>query len=131
MIKGTTAQFKFKIAPYTFGQILNAEIAFWQYNRNDGSKINQIIKNRTHCDAKSTDTDVYINLSPADTQEFSDESKAYVQFRALLTDEATHIGSKQYQFTVHPAHNDKPLEGSIEDMLPVQDGYFILDGGEI
>ena len=60
---------------------------------------------------------------------FSEEYKAYVQFRAT-TFEGVPIASKQRQITVYPIYDDSILD---DDILPTPstDGWVYLDGQNI
>ena len=118
MIRGTTAQFKFKL-PYSYSELEWITIDFWQPGNPSGNL--PITKTKTHCDGSSQD-EVCVSLSAAETAYFSDKYKAKVQLRAKPKVGAA-FGSKQQLITVYPMYN---IAGDGPD-----DGYVTLDGGSI
>lgn len=130
MIRGTTAQFKFSIAPYVHSQIADIKVSFWQYDKDDITKILEINKGIDDCYAGKASTEVYVDLTPTETLKFSDESKAYVQFKALGIDGLS-FGSKQRQITVYPMHDETALSDSVVGWQPPVRDYILLDGDYI
>ena len=127
MIRGTTAQFKFKI-PCTKEELSWATIKFWQDD--NMSPYLPITKKLEHCDAPDNSTELYVSLTPDETIRFSEKRKAKVQIRAQHALNGTIFGNRPQLITVYPM-NDEILE---EDpmMPPVnEEGWIILDGKTI
>lgn len=127
MIRGTTAQFKFKL-PYTKAELAWATIKFWQ-PQNTNPYL-PITKKLEHCESPDDSTELCVSLTAEETMRFSDEYKAKVQLRAQHTDSGTVFGSRTTIFTVYPM-NDEIIEE--DPSLPAEDeeGWVILDGGNI
>lgn len=128
MVRGTTAQFKFKL-PYMKSELQLVTIKFWQPG-NEGTPRAPlpIIKKLTHCDAPEDSTELYVSLTAEETSRFSDRLKAKVQLRALH-ESGTIIGTKQNMITVYPMDDDV-LDNDPE--LPTeQDSWVVLDGDVI
>lgn len=130
VIKGTTAQFKFRL-PYELNEVAWLSVSFWQ-KRNlkaDGKPI-QISKIYTESDviaALSTGTpkEIQITLTAEETIMFSDKWKLQVQLRGKTINAIT-FGSKEQLFTVYPMSEDV-------GMVPGEtvDGWVILDGESV
>lgn len=106
MIRGACEQFKFKI-PYTFDQLAKIEITFKQ-KQNDGT-ILTITKTEADCTviyAKSKV--VYTKLTQEETLQFSTDTKAEVQWRALTIDDFP-FSSKIKKITVYPTLSEAIL----------------------
>lgn len=124
MIRGTTAQFKFKL-PYKKDELEWVTIKFWQ-----PSSINEflpITKTLEHCDTPEDSKELYVSLTAEETLRFSDKHKAKVQLRGLHKD-GTVFGSRQHLITVYPIQDD--LSGDIT-VPSNEDGWVILDGETI
>ena len=127
MIRGTTAQFRFKL-PYTKGQLQWARIQFWQPGN---QSLTPIQKTLNQCGPDNDDSkELCVSLSPDETQSFLDKYKARVQLRAQATD-GTVFGSRTSLVTVYPMQDDI-LNGG-DPMLPSAntEGWVVLDGGTI
>ena len=131
MIRGTTAQFKFKL-PYTMDQLEWVRIKFWQPH--NPHRLLPITRTKDDCSSVNG-TDIYVSLTSEETARFSDKFKAMVQLRAQpLTDLGGPVfGSKQYVITVYPMldeiiDEDKTLE---ESTNTTEDGWIILDGDSV
>ena len=127
MIRGTTAQFKFKL-PYAYDDLSSLTIKFWQPgNQNDALPI---LKYKQHCAALS-ENEIYVSLRPSETAAFSDRHRAKVQLIAKPNSGAP-FGSKEHLITVYPMPDD-----IITDDVPVGPDYptdqewIILDGNTI
>ena len=124
MVRGTTAQFRFKL-PCRVDELVTAQITFWQPG-NEGFG-EAITKNLSNCEAAPNDDHcLCVSLSTSDTLKFSDKVKAKVQLKAQYG--ATIFASRQQSITVYPINN-AIAEG--EDPLPYKDGWVIFDGKEI
>ncbi len=119
MIRGTTAQFKFKL-PYPVEELKWATIRFWQPgNMNPSLPITRILKD---CSAPADPTELYVSLDADDTMKFSEKHKAKVQLRARH-ESGTVFGSRTKLVTVYPMYEEDPN-------LPAEneEGWVILDG---
>ena len=127
MIRGTTAQFKFKL-PYAKEELEWVTIKFWQ--NNNPNKYLPIIKNLDHCD-EFTPKELCVSLIPEETTLFVDKYKAYTQLRAQAND-GTVFGSRPILITVYPMPDDIINEDIILPLQP-DDGetWIILDGENI
>ena len=127
MIRGTTAQFKFKL-PCTKEELAWATIKFWQPNYTNPYL--PITKNLSNCDSPDNSTDLYVSLTAEETMRFSDKYKAKVQLRAQHAENGTIFGSRTQLVSVYPM-NDDILEDN--PMLPPEneEGWIILDGETI
>ena len=127
MIRGTTAQFKFKL-PYLKDELAWATIKFWQpYNP---SKLLPITRKLEHCVALDNLNELCVSLTAEETARFLDKYKAKVQLRAQHASSGAVFGCKPIIFTVYPME-DKIIE---EDPLfppEDEDGIIILDGDDI
>ena len=122
MIRGTTAQFKFKL-PYKVDELESAKITFWQPG-NDTTL--PIVKEKSDCSV--ADADPYclcVSLTSEETKRFSDKLKARVQLRAQHGN--TTFASRQQLVTVYPI-NDEIVDPEIP---AAQSGFVIFDGDRI
>ena len=124
MIRGTTAQFKFKL-PCTVDELALLTVTFWQPGNDN---FETITRDLSHC-SKSDEDDycVCVSLQPSDTLKFSDKMKAKVQLKAQYG--STVFASRQQTITVYPI-NDNAI-GDVVDPLPVEKGWIIFDGKEV
>lgn len=122
MIRGTTAQFKFKL-PYPKEEISWITIRFWQPN--NPSDLLPITKKENCCVVLDNPNEVYVSLTAEETARFSDKYKAKLQLRGLHTSSGTVFGNKPKLITVYPMDN-----GVIQEDSPVGE-YIIYDGKEI
>ena len=129
MIRGTTAQFRFKI-PYAKGELEWATIKFWQPG-NEGTPLAPlpITKRLEHCSASLDSYELCINLTAEETLRFSDKLKARVQLRAR-TNEGTVFGSRETLISVYPINDDIVTD---DPSLPEPDstGLIVLDGKSV
>lgn len=130
MIRGTNAQFKFKL-PYNYSDLETVKITFWQ-SQNDGPAPNRplpIIKVLAQCAPTGIANELSVTLNQEETLRFSEERKGCVQLRAMTID-GIPVASKEKQFTVYPIYDDSILD---EEILPTPayDGWIYLDGSTI
>lgn len=124
MIRGTTAQFKFKL-PYKAAELDLVTITFWQPNNNDLHE--PIKKVKDQCSVSEDDPYcLCVSLTPAETMRFSDKLKARVQIRAEYN--GTFFASRQELITVYPI-NDENIDTELPE--PEDEGWVILDGERI
>lgn len=123
MIRGTTAQFKFKL-PCKVEELVSATITFWQPENNNSDW--PIKKNKDHCSISENDPCcLCVSLTPSETMRFSDKLKARVQLRAQYGD--TIFASRQQLVTVYPIN-----DAVIDPEFPApKDDWIILDGEKI
>jgi hypothetical protein len=124
MIRGTTAQFKFKL-PYPKEELEWATMKFWQPgNMNEYLPITKKLED---CDAPADSTELCVSLTADQTMIFSEKRKAKVQLRAKHRNSGAVFGSRPQLFTVYPM-NDEILEE--DPTLPAEneEGWVILDG---
>lgn len=133
MIRGTTAQFKFKI-PYDFDSLSVVKITFWQknYNGPDETRPLPIIKVLSQCSQGSSSKELLVSLNKEETLRFTDKRKAYVQMVAEVVGGIS-FGNSPEAITVYPVHNGSILDDNI---IPTptpgeHDGVIILDGSTI
>lgn len=130
MIRGTTAQFRFKI-PCTYNDLEWVAIKFWQ-NGNIGTPNSSlpIIKSKGYCSV-SESGELCVSLTAEETMRFSDKSKARVQLSAKKWD-GTQFASHQQLITVYPMQDDiiTPPEAELPDD-EAGDGWTLLDAGPI
>lgn len=123
MIRGVTAQFKFKL-PYAKSELAWVTIKFGQ-DRNP--KFVPITKRLQHCDAPDGSKELFVSLTPEETARFSDKYKAEVQLRAQCATNGTVFGCRQRVISVYPMRDD-----IIEDdaVMPAEgeEGWIVLDG---
>lgn len=124
MIRGTTAQFKFKL-PCKKQELDEVTIKFWQSN-NPNSRL-PIIKTLVHCGGQEDLPELYVSLSAEETARFSDKYKANIQLRAKFN--GTVFGSKTLLNTVYPMPDD--IIGN-DPIPPAEDEeWVILDGQSV
>jgi hypothetical protein len=122
MIRGTTAQFKFKL-PYAKDECEWITIKFWQSHNT--SRLLPITRTKDDCDAPSDSKEIYVSLTAEETARFLDKYKAKVQLRAQAN--GTVFGSKPQLVTVYPMPDD--IIGEDPTMPPAnEEGWIILDG---
>lgn len=127
MIRGTTAQFKFRL-PYNCSELESAKIVFWQTG-NAGPSANRplpITKILDHCALTEVPNELCVTLTQEETLRFVDDRKAYTQLRAV-THEGVSIASKVQLITVYPVYDDTII-GDNFIPTPDYDGLVILDG---
>ena len=124
MIRGTTAQFKFKL-PYPKDELAWVTIKFWQPGNLDNRL--PITKQLTNCSTTENPNEVCVSLLASETALFSDKYKAKLQLRAQHSDSGTTFGSHPQLVTVYPMHDEIIEE---DPTLPVanSEGWVILDG---
>lgn len=127
MIKGTNAQFKFRL-PYNFSELKTVQIVFWQ-PENDGPNSSRplpIVKILSQCSSTEIPNELSVTLNQEETLRFSEERKAYVQLRGT-TFEDIPIASREKQITVYPVYDDSIIDDEILP-TPTYDGWIFLDG---
>jgi hypothetical protein len=124
MIRGTNAQFKFKL-PYTKDELSWATIKFWQPG-NDTPFL-PITKKLEHCDAPDDSTELCVSLTSEETTRFSEKYKARVQLRAQHAASGTIFGCRPELISVYPMH-DGIIEENPELPAENEEGWVILDG---
>ena len=130
MIRGTTAQFKFKL-PYSYCELEWITIKFWQPG-NPSERL-PITKTKTNCSTTDDPTELCVSLSATETAIFSDKYKGKVQLRAQPFANGS-FGSTQQTFTVYPMH-----DGIIDEDIPeepdtppvAREEWIVLDGGTV
>jgi hypothetical protein len=128
MIRGTTAQFKFKL-PYTYGELEWVRIKFWQPG-NPSTEL-PITKTKNMCGfVTDKENEVCVSLSATETAKFSDKYKAKVQLRAQpIVGLGAPFGSKEQLITVYPMHDDIIAEDpTVEPSIPTEEDWIVLDG---
>lgn len=127
MIRGTTAQFKFKL-PFPKEELYWVTIKFWQPG--NPSPYLPITRKLEHCDTPNDSTELHVSLTAEETQRFSEKYKAKVQIRGQHTASGTVFGNRPQLLTIY-SMNDDILEEN--PMLPTPDdkGWIIFDGGNI
>lgn len=127
MIRGTTAQFKFKI-PCEYNDLEWVAIKFWQDGNpgTDGALL-PIIKREGQC-LVSAPGELCVSLTAHETMRFSDKSKAKVQLTARMWD-GTQFASHEQLLTIYPNDIITPPDIDLPDIT--DDGWSILDGGPI
>lgn len=127
MIRGTNAQFKFKI-PYPKDELVWATIKFWQPN--NPNSLLPITRRLSDCSQTDNPNELCVSLIAEETARFSDKYKARVQIRAQHIKSGTVFGSRPELFTVYPMQDyildDDATMPSIND-----DGWVILNGNEV
>ena len=131
MIRGTTAQFMFKL-PYNFSELELVQITFWQPNNNGPAQDRPlpIVKVLSQCQATDDPKELRVTLTQEETLRFSDKYKAYTQLRAVGP-ESQSFASKAEMITVYPVYDEDILEGEILPTPTTPDGIIFLDGGVI
>lgn len=127
MIRGTTANFRFKL-PYDLQQVKKVTISFWQTN--NAGTIDAplpIIKTLESCATTDNPRELSVTLNPHETSRFSCDRKARVQLDGETVD-AIVFGNKPQMFNVYPHENGLP---EVPGTPVTGDGYIVLDGGSI
>jgi hypothetical protein len=142
MIRGTTAQFKFKL-PYNKNNVLLAEAKFWQEGNARGLERDCPLPLRKSYKKQVSEGNVVtqypwnwlddytlvVRLGQRETLTFSDKYKARAQLR-IRTSDGLVFASAQQIINVYPANWDEPLGDDI--ILPTaEDQWVILDGDTI
>ena len=130
MIRGTNAQFKFRL-PYNFSELKTVKITFWQPENNgpSSSRPLPIIKILEQCSPSDIENELCVTLNQEETLRFVDDRKAYVQLRAATID-GIPIASREKMITVYPVYDDTILDDEILP-TPDYDGWIYLDGSTI
>lgn len=130
MIRGTNAQFKFKL-PYNFLELSSAKIVFWQegYNGPNTSRPLPIVKILPQCTQSDMPNELCVTLNQEETLRFIEDRKAYAQLRATTID-GIPIASKEKMITVYPICDDSILDDEILP-TPEYDDWVFLDGYSI
>lgn len=130
MIRGTTAQYKFKL-PCTKDELVWATIKFWQ-SGNSGTTDAPlpITKRLYHCSSPGDSHELCVSLAPEETMRFSEKLRAQMQFRAQR-DDGTVFGNRTKYIVVYPMHDD--ILDEDESMLPGTNGddLVVFDAGAI
>ena len=129
MIRGTSAQFKFRL-PYNYSELKSVKISFWQTD-NAGPAADRplpIVKVLDQCRPSNIANELCITLNQEETLRFMDDRKAYVQLRGSTVD-GIQFASRQQTITVEPIYDDSILD----DIIPTPEyhGWVILDGSTI
>lgn len=142
MIRGTTAQFKFKL-PYSKNNVLLAEAKFWQSGNTRGLEQDcplPLIKYYTQEISSEgnvitqypwnwvDDYTLVVRLGQRETSTFSDKYKARAQMRIRTVDGLV-FASGQQIINVYPADWSSPL--GVDLPTATDDQWIILDGGTI
>lgn len=127
MIRGTTAQFKFK-TPYPKDECLWIRIKFWQPN--NPNELLPITRIKEDCDTTDDQKEWVVSLTAEETARFLDKYKARVQLRAQHSLTGSVFGTKPELITVYPMLDDIIEE---DPTFPSKDqnGWIIIDGGII
>jgi hypothetical protein len=127
MIRGTTAQFKFKL-PYPKEELAWATIKFYQPN--NPNKLLPITRKLADCATSDNDMELCVSLTAEETSRFLDKYKAKIQLRAQHSKSGTVFGNKPTFVTVYPMLDDILKEDST---MPAEneDGMIVLDGALI
>ena len=127
MIRGTTAQFKFKL-PYPKAELSWTTIKFWQPN--NPSRLLPITRKLEDCTAPDDSNELCVSLTAEETSRFLDKYKANLQLRGQHMESGTVFGSKPILFTVYPM-NDDILEEDPNMPSENAEGIILLDGDTI
>ena len=129
MIRGTTAQFKFKI-PYKKDELAWATIKFWQPGNKGvlGASL-PITKRLDNCTSTDNPEELCVSLTAEETSRFSDKYKAKVQLRAQHQD-GTVFASHEQLIVVYPI-NDDIIKDNPSMPGENEEGWIILDGESI
>lgn len=131
MIRGTTAQFKFKL-PYDVCNISVVKVTFWQTGNNgpSASRPLPIVKTMDQCSKCNTSNELLVVLNKEETLRFSDKLKAYVQFHGK-TLEGTAFANEPELIPVCPVCDDSVLDDVVIPTPGPEDDIIILDGSII
>lgn len=128
MIRGTTAQFKFKM-PYMFSELEWVNVVFWQTNNQQA----QIKKTANDCRVTENPNEIVISLTAEETMRFSAKYKAKMQLKARYAATGAIFGTKPETLSVYPMADN--IDNIVDDGTvtpPIDtDGWVILDGGVI
>lgn len=127
MIRGTNAQFKFKL-PYNKDELEWVTIKFWQSGNTN--KYLPILKNKSNCVVSEDLKEWCVSLTAEETARFSDKYKAKMQIRALHGISGTIFGSHTKLITVYPMSDDI-IDENPSMPVPTAEDYVILDGEPI
>ncbi len=128
MIRGTTAQFRFKM-PYTFEQLDWATVKFWQEGNNGTPAAPlPITKKLGQCTETDDPHELCVSLTSEETMRFSDKRKAKVQLRAHA--DGSTFASRETLITVYPINDDIVTD---DPELPAEndEGWVVLDGSAV
>ena len=130
MIRGTNAQFKFKL-PCEFDNLESIKIVFWQPENPGPCKTRPlpITKVLQQCRQSTESDELCVTLNQEETLRFVENRKAFVQLRGKTKD-GIPIANKRKDITVYPVYDDSILD---DEILPTPDfdGIVRLDGGMI
>lgn len=132
MIRGTTAQFTFRL-PYNVVDVSVVKIIFWQENYSGPSAQRPlpIVKNLQQCNQIGAPNELTVKLTKEETLRFVDDRKAYVQLQGKTNDKAA-FACKKETITVYPVYDDSVLDDDIVPTpVPDADGIVVLDGQSI
>lgn len=130
MIRGTTAQFRFKL-PCTKGELGWATIKFWQpSNKGTIEAPLPITKRLDKCSGLDEEKELCVTLTAEETMRFSDKFKAKVQLRAQRLEDGVIFASKEKVITVYPI-NDEIIKDDPTMPGENEEGWVILDGETI
>lgn len=132
MVRGTTAQFKFRL-PYDICDISVIKITFWQKENSgpDPSRPLPIVKVLDQCGQSNLPNEITVTLTKEETLRFADDRKAYVQLQGKTADKVA-FASKQETITVYPVYDDSILDDDIVPTpTPDVDGVIYLDAGRV
>lgn len=132
MIRGTTAQFKFRL-PYNIADVSVISITFWQTGNDGPDKYRPlpIVKTLEQCSQSTEPNELFVVLNKEETLRFSDALKAYVQLQGETIDGFA-FASQQEMVNVYPVKDDSTSDGDIVPTpTPDPDGIVILDGASI
>ncbi len=131
MIRGTTAQFRFKI-PYDFDTLESASVVFWQ-NGNGGPALDRplpITKTKMNGDLTTLPGNqrvIIASFTREETLRFVTDRKASIQLIAQTTS-GIDFASDEEIVTVYPIADDSIVD---DPVIPPSDTPIILDGGLI
>lgn len=128
MIRGTTAQFKYKL-PCQASDIEIASIVFGQNGNSGPDRLRPLPIRKVLGQCKLGDCELIVTLNQEETLRFSDKIRGYTQARVIAKDGSSFACRKQL-FIVYPVVDDSILDG---DILPTPDStdIIILDGSVI
>ena len=126
MIRGTTAQFQFKL-PYSMNELEWITIKFWQPE--NPHPLLPITKYKSNCE-ELDDGKISVSLLSTETARFSDKYKAIMQLRAQPAGGEV-FGCKKNLITVYPMLDDIIEEDSPVETAPTEEGWILFDGDPI
>lgn len=126
MIRGTAAQFKFKL-PYSMGEIDWIIIEFWQSH--NPNKLLPIIKTKNECSQTQNKNEISVSLTAEETAKFSDKYKARFQLRAQPVFGAP-FGCRERLIPVYSMSDDIIDDPTVTPPIPPEEEeLFIFDSG--